>query len=39
MPTIGRFLKKFRRPFVAKITRAGKVKVFLTSSGIIGKLQ
>jgi hypothetical protein len=39
MPTIVRFLEKFRRPFVARITRAGIVKVFLTSSGIIGKLQ
>jgi len=37
MPVIIRLLKKFHRPFVARITRVGKVKIHLTSSGIIGK--
>ncbi len=38
MPTILRFLKKSHRPFVARVTRGGKVKIHLTSSGIIGRL-
>jgi hypothetical protein len=38
MPTMLRFLKKFHRPFVARITRTGRVRIHLTSSGIIGKL-
>jgi len=39
MPAILRCLKKFRRPFVARVTRAGNVKIHLTSSGIIRKLK
>ena len=39
MPAMLRCLKKLHLPFVARVTRAGKVKVHLTSSGIIRKLR
>lgn len=38
MPTVFRFLTKFHRPFVARVTASGTVRMYLTASGLIEKL-